>query len=255
MASRQLRSASSIAVVCNKEASPQNYIGHRCSTLILSIINSIIVQKLNIPSWQLPTRFFLESTQLEARTIRTLHPRLAIIFNWPQLPMEFISNSLQMTKIYIDEITTLNLHGLKISNHFKVEMNSNIHYQYHSFKNRNTGCTVSCVFDGPSKTWHEVVPRHEGFFLLEGEPTSCRDPYKDRLARYNTHMPSSTQDPLYSGTDIGYLSGSCVVNLSQLPSRLPTNLFFLGKKCSGKGTVGCIPFQDWLFIGTWLRQY
>lgn len=126
MASRQLRSASSIAVACNKEASPQNYIGHRCSTLILSIINSIIVQKLNIPSWQLPTRFFLEFTQLEARTIRTLHPRLAIIFNWPQLLMEFISNSLQITKIYIDEIITLNLHGLKISNHFKVEIRISI---------------------------------------------------------------------------------------------------------------------------------
>lgn len=52
-----------------------------------------------------------------------------------------------------------------------------------------------------------------------------RGPYKDRLARYNTPgpgpLPSCTYDPLYPGTDTGYLRAeSCVVNLSQyLPAR------------------------------------
>lgn len=61
MASRQLRSASSTAVACNKEGSPWNYIGHHWFDIDLIHNQFDHRSKLEYSIVAITTRFFLES--------------------------------------------------------------------------------------------------------------------------------------------------------------------------------------------------
>lgn len=83
----------------------------------------------------------------------------------------------------------------------------------------NARCTVSCVFDGPLKPCYRVCHVAEGSFCSR-ESIPCVEIRIRTDLHGTTHwilslLPSSTQDPLYSGIDTSYLiAGSCVVNLS-----------------------------------------